>query len=113
VLDKTRIPPGLVVDRLWVPQSESDPRRPIAYVTESRRRIAGAFLIALGAILGLAVLVARTAFWLAFLALLIAWMGVAYAGGGRTGFYEVGGDGGLGEYLGRTQPDVREMDRRC
>jgi len=55
-------------------------------------------------ILALAALVARTAIWLAFIPLLLAWAGVAYAGGGRTGFYEVNDDGGLGEYLGRSKP---------
>ena len=69
----------------------------------------GSAVIALGVILGLAVLVTRTAFWLAFVPLLIAWWGVAYAGGGRTGFYEVDQDGGLGAYLGRSRPELCSM----
>jgi hypothetical protein len=101
-----------VVHRVWAPDSESDRRRPIAYVSERRRRNAGAVLIAAGVILGLAVLVARGAFWLAFIALLVAWAGVAYIGGGRTGFYEVNDDGGLGQYLGRSRPDVGSMRPR-
>jgi hypothetical protein len=112
VVDKTRIPSGLVVHRVWVPEDDSDRRRPIAYVSERRRRIAGAVLIAVGVILGFAVLVARGPFWLAFAPLLIAWAGVAYAGGGRTGFYEVNEDGGLGEYLGRSRPEVASMRPR-
>lgn len=108
MVDKKKIPSALVVHRVWAPESESD-RRPIAYVSERRRRIAGAVLIAVGVILGLAVLVARGASWVAFIPLLIAWAGVAYAGGGRTGFYEVNEDGGLGEYLGRSRPDVGSM----
>jgi hypothetical protein len=112
VVDKTKIPSGLVVSRFWVPDDKSDRRRPIAYVNERRRRIAGSMLIALGVLLGLAVLVARGAFWLAFVPLLIAWGGVAYAGGGRTGFYEVTDDGGLGEYLGRSRPKLDSM-RAC
>jgi nucleoside permease NupC len=109
VLDYTKIPSGLVVNRVWVPVNEPVHRRPIAYATEPRRRIAAAVMIALGVILGLAVAVARGPFWLAFVSLLIAWAGVAYAGGGRTGFYEVDDDGGLGEYLGRSRPDVGSM----
>jgi hypothetical protein len=109
LIDEKKIPSVLVVHHVWAPRSESDRRRPIAYVTERRRRIAGAVLIAVGVTLGLAVLVARGAFWLAFAPLLIAWAGVAYAGGGRTGFYEVNDDGGLGKYLGRSRPDVGSM----
>jgi hypothetical protein len=90
VFDKSSLPSG--------------PGRPIVYVSGRRRRIVGAALIALGAVLALAVLITRTSFWLAFVALLIAWAGVAYAGGGRTGFYEVEEDGRLGRYLGRSRP---------
>jgi hypothetical protein len=104
LLDKSKLPSGLVVHRVWVPESDSEPRRAIAYVGERRRRIAGVVLIALGVIVAVAVLVTRAAFWVAFVSLLIAWAGVAYAGGGRTGFYEVNDDGGLGEYLGRSKP---------
>jgi hypothetical protein len=92
-----------------VPEDDSETHRSIAHVSERRRRIVGALLIALGAILALAVLVTRAAFWLAFAPLLIAWAGVAYGGGGRTGFYEVDDDGGLGEYLGRSRPEVGSM----
>lgn len=112
VVDKTKIPSSLMVSRVWIPDDKSDRRRPIAYVTERRRRIAGAVLIALGVLLGLAVLVARGASWLAFVPLLTAWGGVAYAGGGRTGFYEVADDGGLGEYLGRSRPNLDSMRAR-
>ena len=109
MVDKSRIPSGLVVHRVWMPANEADRRRPIAYVSERRRRTIGAVLITLGVGLGLVFLVTRAAFWLAFVPLLIAWLGVAYAGGGRTGFYEVNDDGGLGEYLGRSRPEVSSM----
>ena len=95
----------MAVQRIWVPESVSETRRPIAYVGDRRRRIIGALLIALGVVLGLAVIVTRGAFWLVFAPLLIAWSGVAYTGGGRTGFYEVNDDGGRGRYLGRTRPE--------
>jgi hypothetical protein len=104
VVDKTKIPSGLVVKRVWAPSSESDQRRPVAYVTDRRRRIAGTAMIVLGVLAGLAVLAARGAAWLAFASLLVAWAGGAYGGGGRTGFYEVNDDGGLGNYLGRSRP---------
>ncbi len=109
MVDKTKIPTSLVVDRVWIPMFDSDPRRPIAHVGDRSRRIAGAVMIALGAVLGGAVVIANSAVWVAFAALLIAWTGVAYATGGRTGFYEVSEDGGLGEYLGRSRPDLSQM----
>lgn len=112
MVDKSKLPTGLVVVRVWVPEAGSEPRRPIGYVAERRRRIAGVFLIAAGVILALVVLATRTAFWLAFAALLIAWAGIAYAGGGRTGFYEVDEDGGLGAYIGRSRPDLGSMRSR-
>lgn len=106
MLDRSKLPSDLVVHRIWVAEDDSRPRRPIVYVSERRRRTVGAALIALGVVMALAALVTRAAFWLAFLPLLIAWAGAAYAGGGRTGFYEVTDDGRLGEYLGRSRPDV-------
>lgn len=106
MLDKSKLPSDLIVHRVWMPEGDSDPRRPIAYVSERHRRSVGLALIALGGGLALAVLVTRAAFWLAFVPLLIAWVGVAYAGGGRAGFYEIADDGGLGEYLGRSRPDA-------
>ncbi len=112
VLDKSKISADLVVHRVWVPQRASDRRLSIAYVGERRRMIVGTALLALAVTLGLAALVTRAAFWVAFVPLLIALTGVAYAGGGRTGFYEVGEDGGLGRYLGRTRPDLGSMRRK-
>ena len=66
-------------------------------------------MIVVGVILALVTLVTRTAAWVAFVPLLIAWAGVAYAGGGRSGFYEVNVDGRLGKYLGRSRPDLSAM----
>jgi hypothetical protein len=81
----------------------------VANVIDRRRRTIGAVLIAIGIVAALAVLLTRTAYWLAFVPLLVAWAGAAYAGGGRTGFYEVDDDGGLGEYMGRLKPDLSSM----
>jgi len=109
VLDKTKLPPGLYVHLVGVPEPGSGTSRSIAYVIERRRRIVGAVLIVLGVILGLAVAVTRAAIWLAFVPLLLAWGGVAYAGGGRTGFYEIGEGGGLGVFLGRSKPEAGSL----
>ena len=110
MLDPSKLPSGLVVHQVWAPIDERDDRRPIAHVGDRRRGIAGLALIALGVLVGL---LAGVALWFGFAGLLIALAGVAFASGGRTGFYVVDEDGGLGEYLGRAQPELREMDRRC
>jgi hypothetical protein len=112
VVDQTKLPVDLVVQRMWIPEDPSEARRPIAYASDRRRRRAGAVLIALGVLLAPVALVASAAIWLAFVPLLISWAGVAYAGGGRTGFYEVNEDGGLGEYLGRSRPELASMRPR-
>ena len=112
MLDQSKLPSNLVVTSVWVPDDAAHARRPVAQVSEPRRQIAGAVLIALGVILGLAVLLIGGPSWPAFGSLLIAWTGVAYASGGRSGFYEVDTDGGLGGYLGRARPDVSSMRPR-
>jgi hypothetical protein len=109
MLDRSKIPSSLAVHRVWVPEPDSDRRRPVAYVGDRRRRTIGVILIALGVVAALAVLLTSAAFWLAFVPLLVAWAGAAYAGGGRTGFYEVDDHGGLGAYMGRSKPDVSSM----
>lgn len=109
MLDNSKIPAGLVVHQVWAPFEESDGRRPIAYVSDRRRKIIGAALIGLAASLVLAALVVSASLWLAFIPLLVAWAAAAYAGGGRTGFYEVRDDGTLGDYLGRSKPDLSSM----
>lgn len=112
MIDPSKLPSGLVVHQVWVPADENDDRRPIAYVGDRRRRVAGLALIASGVLVAVAGLVTGLVFGLAFVGLLIALAGVAWASGGRTGFYEVA-DGALGEYLGRARPDLREMRTRC
>jgi hypothetical protein len=113
VLDPAKLPSGLVVRQVWAPIDERDDRRPIAQVGDRRRGIAGLTFIGAGVLLAVGGLLAGLGFWPALAGLLIAMAGVGFASGGRTGFYEVDEDGGLGEYLGRSQPDVREMHTRC
>jgi len=103
VLDRTKMPPDLSAHQVWVSATASD-RRPIAYVTERRRRLIGASVAVLAfvvmVVLGLAHL-----FYLAPAALVVAAIGGGYALGGRSGFYEVAEDGSLGKFIGRSRPD--------
>ena len=69
-------------------------------------------LIAAGVLLAVSALVTGAAIWVAFVPLLISWAGVAYAGGGHTGYYEVNDDGGLGKCLGRARPELGSMRLR-
>jgi hypothetical protein len=103
VLDRSKMPPDLTAHRVWVSELDSN-RRPIAYVTERRRRLTGIAIAGLGFVgiltLGLANLV-----YLAPAALVISAIGGGYALGGRSGFYEVAEDGSLGKFIGRSRPD--------
>ncbi len=102
--------PGFAAYRLWVPDEATDPgRRSIVYVTERRRRLIGGALIGLGLVVMLAIAAVHAPSGLVVLALFIMVPGGAYALGGESGFYEVAGDGSLGEFLGRTKPDLRAM----
>src|ERR1700682_368458 len=110
VLDRTKMPPDLSAHQVWVSATASD-RRPIAYVTERRRRLIGASVAVLAfvvmVVLGLAHL-----FYLAPAALVVAAIGGGYALGGRSGFYEVAEDGSLGKFIGRSRPDDTVSMRR-
>src|ERR1700687_3023954 len=103
VLDRTKMPPDLSAHRVWVSELDST-RRPIAYVTERRRRRIGIAVAVLGFLgivaLGLAHLVS-----LPPAALIVSAIGGTYALGGRSGFYEVAQDGSLGKFIGHGRPD--------
>jgi hypothetical protein len=43
--------------------------------------------------------------------LAISVIGGVYGAGGRSGFYQITAEGRLGEFLGRTRPDLRSMRR--
>jgi hypothetical protein len=106
MLDRSRLPFGLAVRELWLPEIEGG--RPIALMRDLRR---GAALAVVGvlATLGIVLVVVRGAFWLAFVALLVAWGAVAWIGENRSGFYEVAENGRLGRFLGRARPDLTGM----
>ncbi len=110
MLDRTKVPPDLVVHRLWTPEGTAAGRvRPIAYATERRRRIIGGFLAGLGFVMLVVLFLVHAPSYLAFLGLAVSVGGGWYALGGESGFYEVTEDGALGEFLGRTKPDLDSM----
>jgi hypothetical protein len=109
MLDRAKMP-RFSARRIWVPdEASSQAGPPIVYVTEHRRRLIGGLLIGLGLMVMLAIAVTSLPSGLLVIALLLIVPGGAYALGGESGFYEVAEDGSLGEYLGRTQPDLRSM----
>ena len=102
--------PGFAAHRLWVPDEATDPgRRSIVYVTERRRRLIGGALIGLGLVVMLAIAAAHAPSGLVVLGLFVLVSAGAYALGGESGFYEVAEDGSLGEFLGRTKPQLDSM----
>ena len=107
MVDPAKIP-GFIAHRVWVP-NDSQARPSIVYVTERRRRLIGGALIALAFVVALAIVVTSAPIGLVVIALFIMVPGGAYALGGDSGFYEVAGDGSLGEFLGKAKPDLRSM----
>ena len=110
LLDRTKIPSDLWVQRLWVPDGSGVSRHPTVLVTDKRRLVMGGAIMAGG----FAVVIGGSAIhapsMLGLIALVIEVVGGIYAAGGkRSGFYEVAPDGSLGEYLGRKKPDLRAM----
>lgn len=101
----------LVIRHVWTPVDPASGGRPVAYATERRRDLVATALIAA------CIATAVVAFGfgvptpVAFIPLLVACAAVGYAAGGRTGFYELGEDGVLGAYLGRSPPDLSSMRR--
>lgn len=110
MLDRTKMSPGLSPQRVWVPERGSDQgERSIVYVTERRRRVIGAIVIGLSLVVAIAIRVANAPAGLLLLAFAITVIGGAYAAGGRAGFYEVADDGSLGEFLGKSKPELGSM----
>jgi hypothetical protein len=109
MIDRARVP-DFTVHRAWIPDgSPSQARRSIVYVTERRRRLIGGLLVAFAFVVTLAIMLTTTPSGLIVIPLLIIVLGGAYALGGDSGFYEVAEDGRLGEFLGKTKPDLRSM----
>ena len=112
MLQAANFPPELRVHRIWEPRHTSDDRRPIAFVTERRRRSIGAGVMLVGLVELLATFLLHLDVVLIFVGVLISLAGGLYANGGRAGFYEVEGDGSLGAYLGRARPGLDSMRSR-
>ncbi len=112
MLQAAKFPSELRVHRIWEPRHASDDRRPIAFVTERRRRSIGAGAMALGLLVLVGVFLLHWNLVLMFIGLAISLAGGLYANGGRAGFYEVDEDGSLGAYLGRGRPYLDSMRSR-
>src|SRR5258708_28851473 len=106
MLDRTKIPSDLWVQRLWVPDGSAPGRRAVALVTDKRRLIIGGGIM----VVGFAVVIATRALqapWTgALTALFLELIRGLYAASGQpSGFYQVAPDGRLGDYIGRERPD--------
>jgi hypothetical protein len=107
-LDPTKVPPDLWPRRIWVPQSGNKPS--LVEVTDRKRLMIGAVIMVLGFVVVVAVRVTNLHWAFALSALILEVVGGLYlTGGKRGGFYVLGPNGGLGEYLGKSKPDLRSM----
>jgi hypothetical protein len=110
VLDRTKFQRSdFEPHRVWVPKAGSGPARSIVYATERRRRLKGLVIITLAVIVGLAIWVVHAPNVVLLLPAIVVGFGANYALGGRSGFYEVAEDGGVGAYLGKRTADLNSM----
>ena len=106
-LDKTKVPPDLWARRVWVPE-RSGPS--LVEVTDRKRLLVGALIMAAGFLVVVAVRVAQVHWAFAVSALILEVIGGLHlTGGKRSGFYVLAPDGGLGEYRGKNKPDLGSM----
>lgn len=107
-LDQTKVPADLWARRIWVPLSGSKPS--LVEVTDRRRLQYGALIMLLGFAVVVVVKAMNLHWAFAVSFLIIEVIGGLYlAGGKRGGFYVLAPDGGLGEYLGKSRPDLKSM----
>jgi hypothetical protein len=107
-LDPTKVPPDLWARRIWVPQSGSKPS--LVEVTDRKRLQYGAVIMILGFVVVVAVRAEHLHWAYAVSALILEVIGgLVITGGKRGGFYVLAPDGGLGEYLGKTKPNLKSM----
>jgi len=110
MLDRTKVPSDLWVQRLWVPDGSAPARRPVVLITDKRRLMIGGAIMVVGFAVVIAVRAMHAPWTVALIALALELVGGLYAAGGqRSGFYEVAPDGSLADYLGRKQPDLKSM----
>jgi len=107
-LDLTKVPSDLWARRIWVPLAGSNPS--LVELTDRKRLSIGAVIMVLGFVVVVAVRAMNLHWAFALSFLIIEVIGGLYiTGGKRGGFYELAQDGGLGEYLGKSKPDLRSM----
>jgi hypothetical protein len=110
MLDRTKVPSDLWVQRLWVPEGSPSNRHGIALITDKRRLIIGGAIMVVGFAVIVAVRALKAPWAVALVALALEVIGGLYAAGGqRSGYYEVAPDGSLGDYVGRKTPDLTSM----
>ncbi len=107
-LDPTKVPSDLWARRIWVPLSGNKPS--LVEVTDRNRVLIGAAIMILGFVVVAVVRAERLHWAYAVSALVLEVAGGLYlTGGKRGGFYVLTPDGGLGEYLGKSKPDLKSM----
>lgn len=105
MIDQSKLPAGLHVRTIWAPEPSTDPDdRPVALVTDRRRLLISAIPMLLTFLVGSAVGILTTQRLLLFPLVVVFGLSYQYGLRGRTGYYEVSEDGGLGDFLGLKTP---------
>jgi hypothetical protein len=105
VIDKSKLSGDLWVRMVWAPEASTDPDdRPIALVADRRRVWLSAIALVLAVVVAIVLILVRASTGLILPFLVVLFLGYRYSLGARTGYYEVRGDGSLGDFLGRQIP---------
>ena len=107
-MQPVRVPPSLVAHAIWVgPGGESK----VIYLTERRHRRTALWGAPLAAALLVAGLLLRQPMVFAIAAIAVLVGATVLALSGQAGYYAIGANGVLGDYLGRRPPDLTELRR--
>jgi hypothetical protein len=110
-MPKPRIPAHLKAHTLWTDQEEGADGGMIVYATERWRRTVGVVIALSGFVFAAALILVKAPPPIALAAAVVVIAGGRYALGGKAGFYAVQKDGELGDFLGRSRPDLSHMRR--
>jgi hypothetical protein len=112
-LSPPRLPEALKAHAVWTSTDGPDRRRAV-YVTErARRKISIIAMLVLLPTMGSTMIWGPSSvqYWAAGALVIGALFLLKYQGTGRAGFYQLNGDGTLGDFLGRQSPDLSDMQR--
>jgi hypothetical protein len=111
VVDKSKLAADFWVRMVWTPRAATDPDdHPIALVIDRSRFWLSLIAMIVAFLAGITLILVHASPLALVVVLVISFGAYRYERGGKSGYYEVRPDGGLGDYLGRRVPlGLKEM----